>query len=103
MSDYDVDITGNIKIIEMLKVKLLTCISELYESMNQTTPDTEYRSQILANICIINYILASRIGVNYKNLDSKIISRLKVGILEENNNLYEDIKLLLNHMNKKES
>jgi hypothetical protein len=99
--NHDVDITGNIKVIELLKTQMLTNLAELYESMNKTVVDNDNRQKVLANIAIVNYILASRLGIDYNTLDSKIINRLKIGVLEEHNSMHEDIEILLKHMDNK--
>ena len=80
MNSRDIDITGNITAIEGLKVQLLDCITRLYKSLIDGEATTRDRSDILADLVIITYLL----GVSYQGLDMRILKHLRLGILEEN-------------------
>lgn len=93
-------VTQNIKIIEMLKSQLLGHIADLYASMNdENNADSfEKRNEIFANLMIINYSLASKLGVSPTALDMNAIKKLKIGALDDNNILHEEVVELLRHL-----
>ena len=84
LNSRDIDITGNITAIEGLKVQLLDCITRLYKSLIDGEATTRDRSDILADLVIITYVLSDRLGVSYQGLDMRILKHLRLGILEEN-------------------
>lgn len=102
-TDIDFDITKNIKLIEMLKGQLLTGIADLYNNLAQSSADSAERGEILSDLMILTYLLSNRLGFSYSTLDLKIISKLKIGILEENDSLHNDLVALLKHMCKNQS
>lgn len=95
----ELDITSNIKRIEQLKCQLLSQVSELYMNLADSRQSPSDRNEILANIIIVSYLLASRLNINNTVLDQKIINQLKLGVLEENS-FYNDMVFLLKHMDK---
>ena len=98
----ELDITSNIKRIEQLKCQLLTQISELYMNLADSRQSPSDRNEILANIVIVSYLLATRLNINNTVLDQKIVNQLKLGVLEENA-FYADMVSLLKHMDKNRS
>lgn len=79
----ELDITKNIKTIEGFKSQLLTGVAELFESMVDGSATTKERAEILSDILIVTYLLSDKLGISYNTLDLKVLSRIKVGILEE--------------------
>ena len=80
------DIAKNIKMIDNLQCQLLSFVSQLFLSMQNNDITTAERAEILANIEVILYLLSDKLGVSSKTLDQKAISRIKVGLLQEDNN-----------------
>ena len=80
------DIAKNIKMIDNLQCQLLSFVSPLFLSMQNNDITTAERAEILANIEVILYLLSDKLGVSSKTLDQKAISRIKVGLLQEDNN-----------------
>ena len=95
----DFDITQNMKLVEKLKSELLSSIAELYSEMTSENKDNELL-QTFSDIVILTYILGSRLGINYSTMDTKIISRLRIGVLEDNNILHGELVELLKHIDK---
>lgn len=95
----DFDIAQNIKLVEKLKGELLSSIAELYSGMASENNDND-RLQMFSDIIILTYILGSRLGINFSTMDTKIISRLRIGVLEENNVLHGELVDLLKHISK---
>lgn len=97
-SKIDFDITKNIRIIEMLKSQLLTDIADLYNNLYQTNSEFSERSDILADLILTTYLLSNRLGLSYNSLDLKVINKLKLGVLEENSPLHDDVSELLRYI-----
>ncbi len=76
----------NIKIIDNLQCQLLSLVSQLFLSMQNSEMTTAERAEILAGIEVILYLLSEKLGVSCKTLDQKAMARIKVGILKEESN-----------------
>lgn len=98
IGDTEIDITKNIKIIEMLKSRLLTRVSDLYNNMSEDYADAEARADILADLLMITYLLSDRLGVGNNTLDLRVINKLKLAVLEEDSVLHGDVTNLLKYM-----
>ncbi len=97
----DFDITKNIRTIEMLKSQMLTHISDLYTNLSDEESDINERGDILSNMLIITYLLSARLGFSYSNIDIKAIKKLRLGILDENKSMHDDLTSLLRHLYRK--
>lgn len=101
--DNQIDITRNVKIIEWLKSELLTDVANLFkalvngfrEEVSETLADT------LANIILICYLLGKRFGINYKTIEMKIDSKIRLGLVENHDveKYYGDLSELAKHLN----
>ena len=80
------EIAKNIKIIDNLQCQLLSLVSQLFLSMQNSDMTTAERAEILAGIEVILYLLSEKLGVSCKTLDQKAMARIKVGILKEESN-----------------
>lgn len=97
--DEQLDITKNIKMIEILKCQILNGVADLHTSLINSV-DNAQRTEIFADLVILIYILSNRLGIASNELENKIIKKLKIGVLDENNNFNEDIKEILRYFNK---
>lgn len=95
------DITKNIKIIEMLKCQILNCVADFHSSMIKTGNDFDEKYDILADLIILSFILGNRTGIGYETLELKIKKKLKLGVLEDDDNLHNDVVELLRYFNGK--
>lgn len=95
------DITKNIKLIEMLKSQLLTCVADLYSNMTQNSTDSDDRYEILADLIILSFVLGNRLGVGAEALEHKIVKKLKLSALEDKESLHSDVVELLRYFNGK--
>lgn len=82
MNGRELDIAKNIKMTENLQCQMLSAVSELYCAMQQDLPKAE-KAEILANLEIVMYLLAERMGISKDTLDQKAAARLKLGLLQE--------------------
>lgn len=98
----ELDVAKNIKIIESLKCELLSDLSQLYTEMaNSDSVEQHEKDDILANMIMVTYMLAKRLGVPYHVLDMKILNKLKVGIIQNGDNeWYKEIAGLSKHIEK---
>lgn len=101
MNNDNLDITKNIKIIEMLKCQMLNNISLLYENMNQKNADIDVKETIMANIIITDFIMSNKIGFSYPQLENKVIKKLKVDILDKNDIMYFEKQELLSYISSR--
>lgn len=83
MPNGEIDITRNIKIIEGFQCELLNSLAQLFTSMQDAKATTKERAEILSNIVIVVYLLSEKLGISPTALDTKVLSRLKIGLLEE--------------------
>lgn len=100
--DREIDITRNIKIIELLKSELLTDIADLFkvlingmrEEVHETVADT------LSNIILICYLLGRRLGISYNAVEIKIENKVKLGLIENHDveRHYGDLSELAKHL-----
>lgn len=101
MNEKELDITKNIKIIESLKCELLSDLAQLYTGMyDSQSNEALEKDDILANMVMITYILAKRLGIPYHKLDMKILNKLKLGIIQNDNEWYVELATLSKHIEK---
>ena len=99
------DITKNMKLIEWMKNEILMSVSELFNILFKGVRSADEGLQdILANIIMITYLLAKRLGISFKDIDYKIKEKIKIGIKEEHSieSWYGDLSNLKKHMDNKE-
>lgn len=99
----NVDVTKNIKMIEWLKSELLSAIALLFETLTMGIKNSQDKTlDILANLILITYLLARRLGITYEKIDSKIRDKAKLGRIEEHNieKWYGDLSDLIKHLDR---
>lgn len=103
-TDLDIDITKTIRIIESLKCQLLTDVAQLYSNMadNKCTIKDD-NADVLADIIIITYLLAKKIGISYDAVDIKLLNKVKLGIIEGSDIEYwvRDLTKLSRHIDRR--
>ncbi len=84
MQNQDTDITRNIRVIEFLKSELLTTVAALYQNLLKGTKvGQDMILDILANLVLVTYLLGKRLGIAYSLIDSKIMEKIRIGMIEE--------------------
>lgn len=96
------DVTKNIKMLEILKCQILTGVADLHNNLRIASSDNLERLEIFADLIILNYILANRLGFSPETLQVKINKKLRVGTLEQENNFSNDAKELLRYFNNRQ-
>lgn len=80
----EINITGNIKLIDWLKTELLGSVTSLYRILLKGSKASQDKiCESIAEIIILSYLLARRLGIDFSSIDSKIQNKLKIGIIEE--------------------
>lgn len=95
------DVTKNIKVIEVLKCQILNGVADLHNNLRTTSSDNLERLEIFADLIILNYILANRLGFSPETLEVKINKKLRIGTLEPENSFSNDSKELLKYFNNR--
>lgn len=99
------DITKNVKIIEWMKNELLMSISELFNILYKGAKSADDDLQdILANIIVMAYLLAKRLGISFKEIDYKVKEKTSMGIKQDHSveKWYGDLTNLKNHIENRE-
>jgi len=82
MNGRDFDVAKNIKMTENLQCRMLSVVSQLYTAMQENATKAE-KTEILADLEIVMYLLAGRMGISKDALDQKAATKLKLGLLQE--------------------
>lgn len=105
MSGGNIDITKNIQMIESLKNRLLVNITELFLVMsgelNETNDENSSPADIFADLIISSYLLADKIGYSFDLIDVKMLRKMKLTLLNEQESKYsEQLLKLSRHLDK---
>jgi hypothetical protein len=88
LNNEDLDIMGNIKLIENYKNFLLSTVADLFVTMGKgSKASMDEVNDELAEIMIFSYLLGKRLGINYSSLDERMVKKLKLGTTVEENNI----------------
>ncbi|MCR8745880.1 MazG-like family protein [Romboutsia lituseburensis] len=103
--DKSSDVTRNVKIMEWMKTELLISVGDLFNLIFKgVKPLDETLQDTLANIIMITYLLAKRLGISFTEIDYKVKEKLKLGINEDHSveRWYGELSELKKHMDNKE-
>lgn len=79
----DLDIIGNIKLIESYKNYLLSSVADLFMTMGKGSHmDMDEAKDELSEIILLSYLLGRKLGMNYSSIDETVVKRLKLGLAE---------------------
>lgn len=73
----EIDVIQRLKMIEKLKSALLSKVADLFYNMSETDGEEGSSTQILAEITMLSYMLANRLGAPYEVIDLKLLDKLK--------------------------
>lgn len=103
--DRNSDVTKNVKIIEWMKKELILSVGDVFDLIFKgVKPLDEALQDTLANIIIITYLLAKRLGISFSEIDYKIKEKIRIGI-DQNHSVeswYGDFSNLKKHMENRE-
>lgn len=101
----DLNIMRNVKIIEQLKAQLLCLIGEFYRLLTKGSNIAEDAIlDCVSGAVIILYILAEKLGYSFAAVDETMKTKLKAGIIAEDDIEKEgkDLSRLLTHLKQRE-
>lgn len=103
--DRNSDVTKNVKIIEWMKKELILSVGDIFDLIFKgVKPLDEALQDTLANIIMITYLLAKRLGISFSEIDYKIKEKIRIGI-DQNHSVeswYGDFSNLKKHMENRE-
>ena len=103
--DRNSDVTKNVKIIEWMKKELILSVGDVFDLIFKgVKPLDEALQDTLANIIMITYLLAKRLGISFSEIDYKIKEKIRIGI-DQNHSVeswYGDFFNLKKHMENRE-
>ena len=103
--DRNSDVTKNVKIIEWMKKELILSVGDVFDLIFKgVKPLDEALQDTLANIIMITYLLAKRLGISISEIDYKIKEKIRIGI-DQNHSVeswYGDFSNLKKHMENRE-
>ena len=103
--DRNSDVTKNVKIIEWMKKELILSVGDVFDLIFKgVKPLDEALQDTLANIIMITYLLAKRLGISFSEIDYKIKEKIRIGI-DQNHSVeswYGDLKKIKKHMENRE-
>lgn len=103
--DRNSDVTKNVKIIEWMKKELILSVGDVFDLIFKgVKPLDEALQDTLANIIMITYLLAKRLGISFSEIDYKIKEKIRIGI-DQNHSVeswYGDFSNLKKHMEDRE-
>ncbi len=88
------DVTAQIKAIELLKCELLSGLAELYEALRKPSRGGERAA--LASMLINIHLLSRRLGVDFEKLSEEAVLKLRRDILE--GRATADMELLIKYL-----
>jgi hypothetical protein len=100
-SGRELDIAKNVKLIEWLKSEILSAVAELFRLLvSSARSSQDALVDCLASIIVGCYLLAKRLGINFIVIDQKVVSKIRLGILEEHDieKDYKDLSALRQHI-----
>ena len=103
--DRNSDVTKNVKIIEWMKKELILSVGDVFDLIFKgVKPLDEALQDTLANIIMITYLLAKRLGISFSEIDYNIKEKIRIGI-DQNHSVeswYGDFSNLKKHMENRE-
>ena len=103
--DRNSDVNKNVKIIEWMKKELILSVGDVFDLIFKgVKPLDEALQDTLANIIMITYLLAKRLGISFSEIDYKIKEKIRIGI-DQNHSVeswYGDFSNLKKHMENRE-
>ena len=103
--DRNSEVTKNVKIIEWMKKELILSVGDVFDLIFKgVKPLDEALQDTLANIIMITYLLAKRLGISFSEIDYKIKEKIRIGI-DQNHSVeswYGDFSNLKKHMENRE-
>ena len=92
------DVTGNIKALETLKLELLQSLVGLHRGMLERSGGRDECLESLSSMLTHTYLLASKLGIDFSEIDEQAANNIKIEILKEDTVLAANYAALLRHI-----
>ena len=96
MLGKEFDVAKNIKMTEDLQCQMLAVLSEFFTAMQKNASKNE-KMDILARLEVLLYLTADKLGISKEALDSKAVSGIRLGLLQEEKEEWKPALLQLLH------
>lgn len=96
MLSKELDVAKNIKMTEDVQCQLLAVLSEFFTAMQKNASKTE-KTEILARLEVLLYLMAERLGISKDMLDQKAAASIRLGLLKEEKEEWKPALLELLH------
>lgn len=84
INNDELDIMGNIKLIDTYKNFLLSTVADLFVSMGKgSNGSMDEINDELSEIIIFAYLLGKRMAIDYSQVDERLMRKLKLGLTED--------------------
>ncbi|NLJ78511.1 MAG: hypothetical protein GX329_04040 [Tissierellia bacterium] len=84
MDKRDLDIIKNLRTIEWLKGEILSSVASLYKILADGEYDAkEDIEDLIANVILSSLLLSKRLGVDYEDVGSSLLDKVKLNLIEE--------------------
>jgi hypothetical protein len=97
------EVIRDMGLVEWLKCEMLSGVASFYQLMHRDGRENqEAVSDVIANIILVAYLLARRLGMTYTAIDLKIQNKIKLGITEDHEveKRYKDLSELAGYLNR---
>ena len=82
MAGMDLDVAKKIRMTQDLQCQMLSALSDFFMAMQQNASKAD-KTEILADMEILLYLMGERMGISRDGMDRKAASKLRLGLLEE--------------------
>ena len=96
MLGKELDVAKNIRMTEDVQCQLLAVLSEFFTSMQKNASKAE-KTEILARLEVLVYLMADRLGISKEALDHKAAAGIRLGLLQEEKEEWKPALLELLH------
>ncbi len=96
MLGKELDVAKNIKMTEDVQCQLLAVLSEFFTAMQKNASKAE-KTEILARLEVLLYLMAERLGISKAALDGKAAASIRLGLLKEEKEEWKPLLLELLH------
>lgn len=103
MKKDNLNIMGDIKLIEEMKAQLLCIIGEFYLLLTKgSNVAKDAVLECLSSAMIILYLLGEKLGYSYIQIDENTKEKIRIGILEDEEDKYgNSLNKLHNHLKER--
>jgi len=102
MENAFVEVAGNAQMIDVLKTELAVALADILKALIDPAGKDDL-TDALANMVLLSYVLARRCGIVFQDIDSQVMDKAKLGILESHKleKIFGDLSVLNQYISKR--